>query len=51
MFHKLSDENINQYFIDINYKIIRKIFKPYKLLTLKEFNIKKIVQNYVALLI
>ena len=48
MFLKLSDENINQYFIESTYKIIPKIFKPYKLLTNKGFNIKKNVQNYVA---
>ena len=44
MFLKLSDENINQYFIDITYKIIQKIFKPYKLFNIKGFNIKKMLR-------
>jgi hypothetical protein len=34
MKYKLSDKNINNYFIDMTYKIIPKIFKKYKLMTI-----------------
>lgn len=41
MFDNLNNNNINQYFIDITYKIVPLIFKPYKLLTIKGFNISE----------
>lgn len=31
---KLSDENINNYFIDVTYKIIPKSFRRYKMMTI-----------------
>lgn len=39
MFNNLNNNNIKQYFIDITYKIVPLRYKPYKLLTIKGFNI------------
>ena len=46
MFINLSNPDIKQYFIDITYKIIQHLYKPYKLLTIKGFNLKKIILYY-----
>lgn len=47
MFDNLPNQDIKQYFIDIAYKIIKNFYKPYKLLTIKGFNLKKIILFYV----
>jgi len=39
MFNNLNNNNIEQYFIDITYKIVPLKYKPYKLLIIKGFNI------------
>ena len=46
MFDNLANPDIKQYFIDITYKNIPNFYKPYKLLTIKGFNLKK---NYSIL--
>lgn len=39
MFENLNNPNINQYFLDFTYKIIPNKFKPYRLMTLKGFDL------------
>jgi hypothetical protein len=42
MYDNFINIDIKQYFIDITYKIIPNKFKPYKLLTIKGFDTKKL---------
>ena len=41
MYKNLNKNNINQYFIDITYNIIKSVYKPYKLLIINGFDIQE----------
>ena len=47
MINQLKDPDNEQYFIDVTYKIIPYKYHPFKLLTMKAFNKKTKIQNYV----